>query len=188
MPVIVVRPTYKREKKKKKRQADPARKSYMDILERSGTKGTHVLDHDNRDSLVAAAPEAAATEAAAVAAAIGLNRDSTADPPALRRVQSAKSELTSPESPSPTGGLTPDPRSPSLDNLDSPSDSSDDESDFEAVPGDSLIARHDDADEEEIGELKGLRVKDSLEDLHSATPGRGGVQFGDSSSGESPRS
>ncbi|KAI5794322.1 hypothetical protein DFH27DRAFT_474259, partial [Peziza echinospora] len=35
VPVIVVRPSNKREKKKKKRQADPARKSYMEILEKS---------------------------------------------------------------------------------------------------------------------------------------------------------
>ncbi|KAI9721116.1 MAG: hypothetical protein M1812_002597 [Candelaria pacifica] len=185
VPVIVVRPTYKREKKKKKRQADPTRKGYMDILERSGTKGTHVLDHDNRDSLVDAAPEAGFTEAAAVADAIGLPRDITADPTLLTRVQSAKSDLTSPESPSPTGGLTPDPRSPSLDNLDSPSGSSGEEGDFEAVSGYTLAARHNDTDDEDLEVPKGVTAKDSLEDLKSDSPGQGGVLIGDMVTGES---
>ncbi|KAI9870059.1 MAG: hypothetical protein M1830_004734, partial [Pleopsidium flavum] len=111
VPVIVVRPTSKREKKKKKRQADPSRRSYMDILERSGAKGGHVLDPNNRNSIVAESGTATEKEARAVAAAIGLpgsyNKvDDDGGP--LRKVQSGRSDYTSgPESPSPTGGLSP---------------------------------------------------------------------------------
>lgn len=48
VPVIVVRPSNKREKKKKKRQADPARRAYMDILERSNDPSlTNIAQHGN---------------------------------------------------------------------------------------------------------------------------------------------
>ncbi|KAI9759241.1 MAG: hypothetical protein M1835_000408 [Candelina submexicana] len=188
VPVIVVRPTYKRERKKMKRQADPTRRGYMDILERSGTKGTHLLDHDNRDSLVDAAPEAGDMEAAAVAAAIGLPRATTAETTVLTRVQSAKSELTSPESPSPTGGLTPDLRSPSLDNFDSPSESSGEEGDFDAVSGDSLAVKHNDSDEKDLEVYTRVDAKDSSEDLKSDSPGQGGVRIGDMAIGGNSRS
>lgn len=44
IPVIVVRPSTKREKKKKKRMANPSRKSYNQILELSESKGSHIFD------------------------------------------------------------------------------------------------------------------------------------------------
>ena len=144
VPVIVVRPTSKREKKKKKRQADPSRRGYMDILERSGAKGGHVLDPSNRNSIVAEAGTATEKEARAVAAAIGLPTaydkvENDGGP--LVKVQSGRSDYTSgPESPSPTGGLSPEDargpvvmKSPELGNLESPegSESSDDDNDDE---------------------------------------------------------
>ncbi|RPA79313.1 adenine nucleotide alpha hydrolases-like protein, partial [Ascobolus immersus RN42] len=43
VPVIVVRPSNKREKKKKKRQADPSRRAYMSILEKSSYDSTFNL-------------------------------------------------------------------------------------------------------------------------------------------------
>ena len=46
--MIVVRPSNKREKKKKKRQADPARRAYMDILEKSNDPSlTNIAQHGN---------------------------------------------------------------------------------------------------------------------------------------------
>ncbi|KAI9833670.1 MAG: hypothetical protein M1826_006761 [Phylliscum demangeonii] len=74
VPVIVVRPTAKREKKKKKRQADPSRKGYLDMLLKSEVGPGHLLDASSRRSLseggvLAAAPE---LEAEAVAQAVGL--------------------------------------------------------------------------------------------------------------------
>ncbi|KAI9844297.1 MAG: hypothetical protein M1837_005707 [Sclerophora amabilis] len=173
VPVIVVRPTFKREKKKKKRQQNPARKGYLNILERSGAKGTHshMLDKSNRNSIVANAPQATDEEAEAVAAAIGLlppNDDEVADMPPISKVHSTKSDATSATSATSVDSMSPrdeelyedDPKSPGivmkspeLRDLDSPalseSEASDDEDDdrgkFEAVPG-SMAGLKDPAD------------------------------------------
>ena len=94
----------------------------MDILERSGAKGRQVLDKIETDSLAEDYR--------------GLRRSSdgdVGDGGPLTQTVSARSDYTSgPESPSPTGGLSPDEtmmgemRSPESDALDSP-DASDDE-------------------------------------------------------------
>lgn len=48
--MIVVRPSNKREKKKKKRQADPARRAYVDILEKSNDPSlTNIAQHGNHN-------------------------------------------------------------------------------------------------------------------------------------------
>lgn len=69
IPVIVVRPSPKREKKKKKRRADPTRRSYNHILEMSEKQGSRVFDGTS-------ATEGSALklpgEEAAVASALGL--------------------------------------------------------------------------------------------------------------------
>ena len=144
VPVIVVRPTYKRERKKKKRQADPSRKNYLDILQKSGTQGTHALDPNNKDAVpgdLTLTP--LEKEAEAVAAAIGLpvaGAEHTSDMQTLSKVQSiqsTRSDATSYESPSPTEDvLFNDPKSPrmittspSLGNTDSPAGSDTDSSD-----------------------------------------------------------
>ena len=148
VPVIVVRPTAKREKKKRKRRADPSRRSYMDILEKGEATGSQILDKIDRDKLAENfSTEAGETEAKAVAKAIGLPPDfaGSKEPrrgsegvdqegSPLTKVVSAKSDYTSgPESPSPTGGLSPDEtfqeemRSPELEDLDSPELSEEDE-------------------------------------------------------------
>ncbi|KAK2759412.1 hypothetical protein FQN54_002890 [Arachnomyces sp. PD_36] len=67
IPVIVVRPSTKREKKKKKRQANPSRRSYNHILEASGS---HVFD--SAGSTNSSATKLPADEAAAVAKAVGV--------------------------------------------------------------------------------------------------------------------
>ncbi|KAE8316919.1 hypothetical protein BDV41DRAFT_527390 [Aspergillus transmontanensis] len=69
IPVIVVRPSTKREKKKKKRLADPTRRSYNHILELSEQRGSKLFDaSSSTDSHVSKLPD----EEAAVAAALGL--------------------------------------------------------------------------------------------------------------------
>ncbi|KAI9790418.1 MAG: hypothetical protein M1833_001935 [Piccolia ochrophora] len=173
VPVIVVRSGAKREKKKRKRQKDPARKGYLDILEKSGAKGTHMLDRSNRDSMVGNAGPATAEEAEAVAAAIGqpISRSPQADMAPLSRVQSGRSDATSPESDfSPEGG----PRSPGiimkspdLANLESPATSESEDSDddggdglpnFEAVPGSMLTTNtveDVDTDEDDVEQATG---------------------------------
>ncbi|KKK12964.1 hypothetical protein P175DRAFT_0503305 [Aspergillus ochraceoroseus IBT 24754] len=71
IPVIVVRPSPKREKKKKKRLADPTRRSYTQILEMSERQGSHIFSgKSSRNSSVSKLPD----EEAAVAAALGLPR------------------------------------------------------------------------------------------------------------------
>lgn len=74
IPVIVVRPSPKREKKKKKRLADPTRRSYNHILELSEQRGSHIFSApSSRNSSVSKLPD----EEAAVAAALGLPQDYT---------------------------------------------------------------------------------------------------------------
>lgn len=72
IPVIVVRPTTKREKKKKKRLADPTRRSYNNILQLSEQRGSGLFSPtvDSANSLATPPNE----EAEAVADAVGLPR------------------------------------------------------------------------------------------------------------------
>ena len=142
VPVIVVRPTSKREKKKKKRQADPSRKGYLDILLKSDPSTDHVLEGSSRNSLAdtLVAPEA---EAEAVAKAVGLppNYLHSPDLAALNKAQPTKSDVTTPEALSPMEEASSDGarspgvimQSPNLTTLDSPaqsySGSSEDEGD-----------------------------------------------------------
>ncbi|TPX22741.1 hypothetical protein DIZ76_014620 [Coccidioides immitis] len=69
IPVIVVRPSQKREKKKQKRLADPSRRSYNQIMRLSQGKGDHLFDTTSASSSTSRLPEP--EEAAAVAEAIG---------------------------------------------------------------------------------------------------------------------
>ncbi|MCJ1339140.1 hypothetical protein MMC09_004429 [Bachmanniomyces sp. S44760] len=114
VPVIVVRPSAKREKKRRKRLADPSRRSYMDILDRSSASGSQILDKAERDKLVdinnnsnvvggggginipaaggTGTTEATEQEARAVARAIGLPSPGPAALEALKReVESSSS-------------------------------------------------------------------------------------------------
>ncbi|KAJ5811190.1 UspA [Penicillium robsamsonii] len=69
IPVIVVRPSPKREKKKKKRRADPTRRSYNHILEMSEQRGSQIFGASpSTDSSTSKLPD----EEAAVAEALGL--------------------------------------------------------------------------------------------------------------------
>jgi hypothetical protein len=69
IPVIVVRPSPKREKKKKKRRADPARRSYNHLLELSEKRGSRVFNtSSSTESSALKLPD----EEAAVAEALGL--------------------------------------------------------------------------------------------------------------------
>ncbi|GCB24941.1 universal stress protein A family protein C25B2.10 [Aspergillus awamori] len=107
IPVIVVRPTTKREKKKKKRLADPARRNYNHILEMSERRGSHIFDRSSsRDSSVSKLPD----EEAAVAAALGLPSTYTHSRSSLST--SERSSVSHDESPSPLGSPDAASRSP----------------------------------------------------------------------------
>jgi hypothetical protein len=98
VPVIVVRPTSKRLKKKKKRQLESGRSLYSSMLERAQTAGgSHLYDQANSTSI---SMEATEQEADAVTKAIGQPRrgilKGTYGGP-LTRVTSGKSDITSDE-------------------------------------------------------------------------------------------
>lgn len=154
VPVIVVRPTAKRDKKKRKRLADPNRRTYMGILEQSGANGSQMLHKSERDKLIGQhGGDPTEKEAEAVAQAIGLPGTFSAfrkpvisvpagggddDGAPLTKVASTKSDHTSPESPSPSGGLLfpdspfgPELRSPELQGWESPGGSDDEDEDGE---------------------------------------------------------
>lgn len=183
--MVVVRPTAKREKKKKKRLADPARRGYINILETSGANGSQMLDKHERDKLVGqSGGEASEVEAQAVAHAIGLSgnigvfagyrkevRDDIGEP--LTKVTSAKSDYTSgQDSPSPTGPLSPDhsmpgdARSPEFDRLESPAMSDDEEERDEEATGERQVKKTaiDEARKMEAGEGKHLKPESSIMD------------------------
>lgn len=108
--MVVVRPEYKRAKKKAKRLADPTRKGYISILDNANASGGgdfHALSKEGPK-------EADGEEAMAVAKAIGLNqgafedrkgteRDGEGAP--LSRTSSVKSDAVTEDSPSPEGPL-----------------------------------------------------------------------------------
>lgn len=135
---MVVRPSAKREKKKRKRLQNPARRVYQNIFEKSGVNGSHMFNKNERDKMVShSGGEASKLEAQAVADAIGLNEkigifanfrkvetEDDDDHP-LAKVASVKSDGTSgAESPSPTGPLGsddtegPDIKNPEFERLD----------------------------------------------------------------------
>jgi len=164
VPVIVVRPTSKREKKKKKRQADPSRRGYLDILEKSlggSGKAGHVLGQSSRNSIASEQPSAGEGEALAVAEAVGLNPKIEAALQAAQADHAARIEaLESSASPSPTDSpvdeqkdlgavmKSPDPEdfeSPDLSESDDDDDDDDDDGDaeFEVQSGDLLMGGMD---------------------------------------------
>ena len=111
VPVVVVRPEEKREKKRKKRLADPGRQNYSSILDQTNASGSGAFESLARQS----AGQANETEAAAVLKAIGVSEGSGAwkdfkkaveDGSPLTKTVSGRSDATSEaESPSPTGPL-----------------------------------------------------------------------------------
>ncbi|KAB2577072.1 hypothetical protein BFW01_g2367 [Lasiodiplodia theobromae] len=141
VPVIVVRPTSKRAKTKRKRLQDPTRTGYRDLLDKSGAAGGHLLDTGHRHSLMLDELQQAATdeEAAAVAKAVGYN-----PPPEPSPLGQDDGQLgpQTPDSitndPLMSGENSPDDarddvgalmKSPELQNLDTPAVSSDEDSD-----------------------------------------------------------
>lgn len=106
VPVVVVRPEEKREKKRKKRLADPSRQNYSSILDQTNVSSSGAFESLVRQS----AGKASEDEAAAVAKAIGLNegfgvwkgfKKESEDGLGLTKTRSNATT----ESPSPTGPL-----------------------------------------------------------------------------------
>ena len=200
IPVVVVRPTEKRIKKKDKRAQDPTRQDYARILKESGLTQHETAHVAKSVSLeVSNDPD---EEAHAVAAALGLPArfDPTIKPyldgsKPLQKVDSEKSDATaatslSPDSRpvSPTAAL----KSPKSAQLESPAISGDeaeesDEDDeeegaFEAVPGHTLLGNEpEDAKKQKLhameqGEAGALLLgrKASIGSADSSGSGGGG--------------
>ncbi|KAB8259888.1 hypothetical protein BDV32DRAFT_55952 [Aspergillus pseudonomiae] len=101
IPVIVVRPSTKREKKKKKRLADPTRRSYNQILELSEQRGSKLFDAgSSTDSHVSRLPD----EEAAVAAALGLPQSYANSRSSLSMSERSSVSHDENDSPSPNSG------------------------------------------------------------------------------------
>lgn len=161
VPVIVVRPSSKREAKKRKRQQDPARSGYRDILDKSedahGGRGGHLLDASNRSSLFGADLGALGDfgstpdpddEARRVAEAIGWPRSSSrggSRPPTGSDGGPRSGSLTRPA----PGTVANEPPSRVLMSPDlgrqhhHPSADSDDEDDLDSLDGENYFDEHD---------------------------------------------
>ena len=111
---MVVRPEEKREKKKKKRLADPSRQKYSSILDQTNASGGGAFEGLAQKS----GGEASENEAAAVAKAIGLNggfnawkgfkKEGEDGSPLTTNVSGRSDAISEAESPSPTGPLMDD--------------------------------------------------------------------------------
>lgn len=146
VPVIVVRPSSKREAKKRKRLQDPARNGYRDILDKSEDaprgRGGHLLDVNNRASLFGSdlgalgeldSPGNPDDEARRVAEAIGYRNNafqpvsnfrSSSRGSSLSRVTSARSERSADGNGNDIGRVL---KSPELGVVDSPPGSEDED-------------------------------------------------------------
>lgn len=141
VPVVVVRPTEKREKKRLKRAGDPSRQSYINML--AGHK--HEADSEN-SSMYELEPNITADEEAhRVAVAVGLPAayDPTIkpiDPASLLKQHPGRRSLVDliVDEPSTSRRVRPVLQRKSSDAVDSESES---EAEFEVTPGDELIKK-----------------------------------------------
>ncbi|KAK1660043.1 universal stress protein family [Colletotrichum godetiae] len=141
VPVVVVRPTEKREKKKNKRKNDTERQTYVRML--SATGGKHEADSERSSMYEVEVHNTADEEAHQVAKALGLPAafDPTIKPVDLNallhpRHQSAPSNLTQTSS---AGAGTDRSSAPPSAAGDSDEEDDDDEDEFETFSGDQLI-------------------------------------------------
>ena len=155
VPVIVVRPNSKREKRKRKRQDDPNRYAYRELLEKSNFPYGDVNGHGMKESSREVSVEGARAESAAVANAIGYDANTGISKLSISSsghhgrnptTASGRSGDRSPEDLRSPGVVMKSPRLPNEDSPEESGDSSDDGDDsdgqIEAVDGRSLLA-HD---------------------------------------------
>lgn len=139
VPVIVVRPTQKRSKTKKKREVDPSRHGYLDILDKSKAQGAPIMYPNDSGSLFPNDQLATEGEAAAVAAALGFKAPPSPSPLAQEEPSEQTVEVDEPGQSGYEGESSPESmrspgvvmKSPELRDLESPAMSEDEESDDE---------------------------------------------------------
>lgn len=179
VPVVVVRPTEKREKKKAKRAGDPARQSYIQML--AGNK--HEADSEN-SSVYEWEPKVTADEEAhRVAMAIGLP---AAYDPTIKPIDPAKI-LAQRRSASATRSRDSSPAPPAKDPISKPSDKKSGEGDdsdseyeeeFEVSAGDQLIKKEilHEMEHNEGAALKSEVLSQGSTDSDDESPGSGGAK------------
>ncbi|KAG0648603.1 Universal stress A family [Hyphodiscus hymeniophilus] len=213
VPVVVVRPTKKRIKKKAKRDADPQRQDYARILRDSGVEIHEIVGGTKTSNFEIANDRD--TEAHAVAAALGLPAqfDPTLKPlrsasdRTLNQVDSAKSDATIPVASLSPGSRSVSPtevsqtlkppqlESPAIsgDEAEESEDDDEEEGEFEVVSGNTLLGNSpwDEKKEElhrmeqsEAGALL-LGRKDSISSAGSSgSAGGGALIYGKDGDGE----
>lgn len=177
IPVVVVRPTEKREKKKAKRAGDPARQSYIQIL--AGNK--HEADSEN-NSVYEWEPKITADEEAhRVAMAVGLPAayDPTIKPidpvkvlATRRSASGTRSRDTSPAAlPKPT-------KSASKKSVEADDSESEDEDEFEVTSGDQLLKKEilHQMEHNEGAALRHEVLSQGSTDSDDESPGSGGAK------------
>jgi len=139
VPVVVVRPDEKRQKKKDKRSHDPARQSYINML--AHNDGKHEADSEASSIYELEKGISADEEAHKVAAAIGLPAafDPTIKPYDVRKTQSRRSSPPSLPSQSPveTSSVSPI-RTGNVNDSGDDDSGDDDEYEIEAVSAEQL--------------------------------------------------
>ncbi|KAF2650269.1 adenine nucleotide alpha hydrolases-like protein [Lophiostoma macrostomum CBS 122681] len=149
VPVIVVRPSSKRDKARVKRALDPSRHGYKDLLEKAGP---NVLDASHRNSFILEEEPASDDEAAAVAAAIGYKPQKEKSPLVQVQAAQSKDKLSLDDFRSPGVVM----KSPDLQNLDSPElsevSSSDEEDQGGVSTTTSSLAQNEQTEDQENGD------------------------------------
>lgn len=160
VPVVVVRPTEKRNKKKEKRAHDVARQTYVSML--ASTNGKHEADSDSSHHYDLETQFSADEEAHQVAKVLGLpaSFDPTIKPLnhiATRTLRPSTVPLQMTEVPE--DGPAASTRRPSAGSESSDSEDEEGEADFDVVPGENLLNQHkmEKIHEMEVGEAAALR-------------------------------
>ncbi|KAF9877474.1 universal stress protein family [Colletotrichum karsti] len=164
VPVVVVRPTEKREKKKNKRKNDSERQTYVRML--SATGGKHEADSERSSMYEVEVRNTADEEAHQVAKALGLPAafDPTIKPVDLNSFLQPRGYSLS-QTTSVASGKAP----PSTAG-DSDDDDDDDEDEFEVIPGDQLINTNqkEKLHKMEVGEAAALLQQNRKDSLDSS--------------------
>ncbi|GAB1320364.1 hypothetical protein MFIFM68171_10574 [Madurella fahalii] len=162
IPVVVVRPDDKRQKKKEKRSHDPSRQSYATML--AYNDGKHEADSEASSVYEFERSISADEEAHRVAAAIGLPArfDPTIKPYKTRSPQPRQASPSAAQSP-PPGTTSTSPPSTTLPTESGDEDSGDDEDEFEieAISGSQVVP----------GKAKQTGLDEQKERLHAMEVG-----------------
>ncbi|PFH60580.1 hypothetical protein XA68_10747 [Ophiocordyceps unilateralis] len=180
VPVVVVRPTEKRIKKKVKRGNDATRQTYVSML--AATGGIHEADSETSSTFEMETQNSPDEEAHQVAKVLGLPAkfDPTIKPlsPSLLRPHSRQNSPHPPASPAePPPSADAPPRTPSGDSHDDEDEDEDDDGDFEAVDARLALAQQQKLElhEMEVGEAAALKQGVDDEDSDERSEGKSEV-------------